>query len=323
MRARPQARRIGSRSVSRTRRRVGDHHRQTGSAHARSALFDPFEDPLGARGGQAPIAVLLRLLTPLGIAAPAVRTAVPRMVRQGWLSRCPCRPDPGTASPAAGPSASGRPARGSTESGHRSGTAGTCSSWSRAVPRQPRTGPGRACLPRVWPAGRGDLAGSAPVRPGRRAAGRGGHRQRQLRRPGCPRTAPTQPDWSAAAGIWLPWGRRTLPGWTPPARSSGRTRARPTSRTGGPRSPSAASSSTSGEALVHRSRTAQGAACAVVAHRPNGGVLRPACRASAAGSRRAPRRLPGRLAVTAGRCRALRSRHGQAGPPPRAWHPAR
>jgi phenylacetic acid degradation operon negative regulatory protein len=34
----------------------------------------------------APIAALVRLLAPLDIAAPAVRTAVSRMVRQGWLT---------------------------------------------------------------------------------------------------------------------------------------------------------------------------------------------------------------------------------------------
>ena len=53
--------------------------------HARSALFDLYGDHLGPRGGQAPVAALVRLLEPLGIAAPAVRTAVSRMVRQGWL----------------------------------------------------------------------------------------------------------------------------------------------------------------------------------------------------------------------------------------------
>src|SRR5690606_32346672 len=52
---------------------------------ARSALFDLYGDYLRARGGQAPVAGLVRLLAPLGIAAPAVRTAVCRMVRQGWL----------------------------------------------------------------------------------------------------------------------------------------------------------------------------------------------------------------------------------------------
>jgi phenylacetic acid degradation operon negative regulatory protein len=53
---------------------------------ARSALFDLYGDHLRTRGGQAPIAALVRLLAPLGIAAPAVRTAVSRMVRQGWLA---------------------------------------------------------------------------------------------------------------------------------------------------------------------------------------------------------------------------------------------
>ncbi|MEV4412736.1 PaaX family transcriptional regulator C-terminal domain-containing protein [Catellatospora sp. NPDC049609] len=53
---------------------------------ARSALFDLYGDHLRQRGGRATIAALIRLLAPLGIAAPAVRTAVSRMVRQGWLS---------------------------------------------------------------------------------------------------------------------------------------------------------------------------------------------------------------------------------------------
>src|SRR6266550_516314 len=52
---------------------------------ARSALFDLYGDYLRPRGGRAPVAALVRLLAPLQIAAPAVRTAVSRMVRQGWL----------------------------------------------------------------------------------------------------------------------------------------------------------------------------------------------------------------------------------------------
>jgi phenylacetic acid degradation operon negative regulatory protein len=52
---------------------------------ARSALFDLYGDYLRPRGGRAPVSALVRLLAPLGIAAPAVRTAVSRMVRQGWL----------------------------------------------------------------------------------------------------------------------------------------------------------------------------------------------------------------------------------------------
>jgi phenylacetic acid degradation operon negative regulatory protein len=53
--------------------------------NARSALFDLYGDHLRTRGRQAPIAALVRLLAALDIAAPAVRTAVSRMVRQGWL----------------------------------------------------------------------------------------------------------------------------------------------------------------------------------------------------------------------------------------------
>jgi phenylacetic acid degradation operon negative regulatory protein len=53
--------------------------------HARSALFDVYGDHLRARGNQAPVAAVVRLLDPVGIAAPAVRTAISRMVMQGWL----------------------------------------------------------------------------------------------------------------------------------------------------------------------------------------------------------------------------------------------
>jgi phenylacetic acid degradation operon negative regulatory protein len=60
---------------------------------ARSALFDLFGDHLRSRGGRAPVAALVRLLDPLEIAAPAVRTAISRMARQGWL--LPVRVDGG------------------------------------------------------------------------------------------------------------------------------------------------------------------------------------------------------------------------------------
>ena len=53
--------------------------------HARSALFDLYGDHLRSRGGRAPVAALVRILAPLDITAPAVRTAISRMVRQGWL----------------------------------------------------------------------------------------------------------------------------------------------------------------------------------------------------------------------------------------------
>jgi phenylacetic acid degradation operon negative regulatory protein len=59
--------------------------RQTPPVHARSALFDLYGDHLRAREGRAPVAVLVRMLSSLDIAGPAVRTAVSRMVRQGWL----------------------------------------------------------------------------------------------------------------------------------------------------------------------------------------------------------------------------------------------
>ncbi|HET9519024.1 MAG TPA: PaaX family transcriptional regulator C-terminal domain-containing protein, partial [Actinoplanes sp.] len=46
-------------------------------------------------GGRAPVAALVRLLSPLDIAAPAVRTAVSRMVRQGWLQHLQLQSGPG------------------------------------------------------------------------------------------------------------------------------------------------------------------------------------------------------------------------------------
>lgn len=52
---------------------------------ARSALFDVYGDHLRARGSEAPVAAVVRMLEPVGIAAPAVRTAISRMVTQGWL----------------------------------------------------------------------------------------------------------------------------------------------------------------------------------------------------------------------------------------------
>lgn len=52
---------------------------------ARSALFDVYGDHLRTRGSQAPVAGLVRLLDPVGISAPAVRTAISRMVMQDWL----------------------------------------------------------------------------------------------------------------------------------------------------------------------------------------------------------------------------------------------
>ena len=59
--------------------------RETRFVNARSALFDIYGDHLLSRGEQAPVAALVRLVAPLRISAPAVRTAVSRMARQGWL----------------------------------------------------------------------------------------------------------------------------------------------------------------------------------------------------------------------------------------------
>src|SRR5438309_6735448 len=53
---------------------------------ARSALFDVYGSYLRARGGSVAIAALVRLLEPLDFGAPAIRTAVSRMVRHGWLA---------------------------------------------------------------------------------------------------------------------------------------------------------------------------------------------------------------------------------------------
>ena len=65
--------------------------------NARSALFDLYGDHLRGRGGRAPVAALVRLMAPLGITAPAVRTAVSRMVRQGWLAPVRLAEGPGYA----------------------------------------------------------------------------------------------------------------------------------------------------------------------------------------------------------------------------------
>lgn len=62
---------------------------------ARSGLLAVYREHLRQRGGQAPVAALVRLLAPLGIAAPAVRTAVSRTVRQGWLVAAAVQGSPG------------------------------------------------------------------------------------------------------------------------------------------------------------------------------------------------------------------------------------
>ncbi|WP_091450873.1 PaaX family transcriptional regulator [Actinokineospora iranica] len=64
---------------------------------ARSALFDLYGGYLRQRGGAAAVAALVRLLEPLGFGAPAIRTAVSRMVRQGWLTPVRLADGPGYA----------------------------------------------------------------------------------------------------------------------------------------------------------------------------------------------------------------------------------
>ncbi|MEP6651699.1 MAG: PaaX family transcriptional regulator C-terminal domain-containing protein, partial [Lapillicoccus sp.] len=50
---------------------------------------------LRTRGGQAPVAALVRILASLDVAAPAVRTAISRMVRQHWLDAVKLSDGPG------------------------------------------------------------------------------------------------------------------------------------------------------------------------------------------------------------------------------------
>jgi phenylacetic acid degradation operon negative regulatory protein len=69
--------------------------RDTVEVQARSALFDVYGDHLRRRGGAAPVAALIRLLGAVDIAAPAVRTAISRMVRQGWLAPVATADGPG------------------------------------------------------------------------------------------------------------------------------------------------------------------------------------------------------------------------------------
>jgi phenylacetic acid degradation operon negative regulatory protein len=63
----------------------GDGTWHSDRMRARSALFDVYGDHLRSRGDQAPVSALIRLLEPVGITEPAVRTAISRMAAQGWL----------------------------------------------------------------------------------------------------------------------------------------------------------------------------------------------------------------------------------------------
>ena len=179
---------------------------------ARSALFDLYGDYLRSRGGRAPVAALVRLLAPLEIAAPAVRTAVSRMVRQGWLVPVrlagraglpahrtgsaparrggrphlphrsaglgrPVRPAGALHHPTAGRPVAGRPTPWPT-----SGTGG-----SARRPGWPRERPTRST--RCWPRPGSATSGSAPD-----------PRRRDVR---------ARPPWSGGPGTWIAWPART------------------------------------------------------------------------------------------------------------------
>lgn len=54
--------------------------------HARSAVVDLYGDHLPAHGWWAPVASIVRLTGTVGVQAPATRTAISRLVAQGWLA---------------------------------------------------------------------------------------------------------------------------------------------------------------------------------------------------------------------------------------------
>ena len=53
--------------------------------HARSAVVDLYGDHLPTHGWWAPVACVVRLAQTCGVSPPATRTAVSRLVRDGWL----------------------------------------------------------------------------------------------------------------------------------------------------------------------------------------------------------------------------------------------
>lgn len=59
--------------------------RQTGPVHARSAVVDLYGDHLGSRGWWAPVSAVVALASATGVQPPATRTAISRLVAQGWL----------------------------------------------------------------------------------------------------------------------------------------------------------------------------------------------------------------------------------------------
>lgn len=75
---------------------------QTGPVHARSAVVDLYGDHLSSRGWWAPVSAVVALAGASGVQPPATRTAISRLVAQGWLEAAPRGPVRGyAATPAA------------------------------------------------------------------------------------------------------------------------------------------------------------------------------------------------------------------------------
>jgi phenylacetic acid degradation operon negative regulatory protein len=200
---------------------------------ARSALFDLYGDHLRSRGGQAPVAALVRLLASLGIAAPAVRTAISRMVRQGWLE--PVRVPAG-----AGYALTPRAVRRLDEAAeriYRPGGDAWDGGWHLVVVERVRE---RARRDRVQASLR--YLGYAQLDETTWLSPRASSELQALREAERIRVEPFAACWPGP-GIWTAWPGLTSAGWARPASWSGRSaRARPTR----PCSRPAAGSCTSG-----------------------------------------------------------------------------
>lgn len=59
--------------------------RQTEQMHARSAVVDLYGDHLSRRGWWAPVSTVVALAAAVAVRPPATRTAISRLVAQGWL----------------------------------------------------------------------------------------------------------------------------------------------------------------------------------------------------------------------------------------------
>ena len=262
---------------------------------ARSALFDLYGDYLRPRGGRAPVAALVRLLAPLGIAAPAVRTAISRMVRQGWLLPVRLAGGPGYQltvkavhrldEAAARIYRTGRP----TWDGHFDLVV---LDPARAAGR-PRPGRRDAGLPRLRPARPGDLGGPPPAP--ERSTTCSTRPASAFERFTASHAAgtPARPRWSAGPGTSArsadAYGR-----FVADSRTRCGTPDRSRVRRGGLRRPVPAGARLA-DVPVPRPAAAAGAAAAALARHRRGRVLRPPRHPAAAGRRPVRRLLPVRL----------------------------